>query len=210
MLSPTRINLINTRKSILIARKGHDLLKSKQQVLVREFLALLKESSKGRGQMQEALQSAYKALAMGIAYAGDLELQRTASAVKELAPVRIEQKNIMGVHIPEIEHSIVYTKIQERGYGVISASMATDDAHDSFVLALDAIIEAAKREQGLKRLVIAIEKVKRQVNALNYIRIPALMDQAKYISMRLEEIDRDNLSGLKHVKKRLKKSAEEE
>ena len=58
MLSPTRINLINTKKSIAIAEKGHELLKSKQQVLVREFLKLLKDSSKGRDQMQEALQSA--------------------------------------------------------------------------------------------------------------------------------------------------------
>ncbi len=207
MISPTRINLINTKKSIVIARKGHELLTSKQQVLVREFLKLLKDSTKGREQMQEAIQSAYKALSIGIAYVGDLEMERTASGVKELAPVKIEQRNIMGVKIPEIEHSSASAPIQERGYGVLSASMAADDVHDSFVLALDAIIETAKREQSLKRLVLAVEKVKRQVNALSYIRIPALEKQAKYISMRLEEIDRDTFSALKHVKKKLRESA---
>ena len=208
MLSPTRINLINTKKNIVIAKKGHDLLTSKQQVLVREFLKLLEDSSSDRAQMQEKLQSAYKALAIGIAYVGELEMERAASGVKELELMRIEQRNIMGVKIPEIEYSGNYTKIQERRYGTLSTSMATDDVQDSFTLALDAIIEVAKREQGLKRLVIAIEKVKRQVNALKYVRVPALESQSKYIAMRLEEIDRDTFSGLKHVKRRLRRSAE--
>ncbi len=210
MLSPTRINLINTKKNIVIAKKGHDLLTSKQQVLVREFLKLLEDSSADRAQMQEKLQSAYKALAIGIAYVGELELERTASGVKELELMKIEQRNIMGVKIPEIDYSSNYAKIQERRYGALSTSMATDDVQDSFTLALDAIIEVAKREQGLKRLVTAIEKVKRQVNALKYVRVPALEGQAKYIAMRLEELDRDTFSGLKHVKRRLRRSAEAE
>ncbi len=208
-VNPTRANLIGTKRGILAATKGHDLLTGKQQVLVREFLKLLKESSRGREQMQEVLQSAYKALAIGIAYVGDLELERIAREVKEPEPVRIKQRNIMGVGIPEITYSRIYTRLQERGYGVMSTSMAADDAHDSFVQALDAIIDVAKREQGLKRLVLAIEKVKRQVNALKYIRIPGLQSQAKYITMRLEEIDRDMFSELKHVKRRLKRAEAE-
>jgi V/A-type H+-transporting ATPase subunit D len=204
------MNLINTRKNIAIANKGHALLDSKKQVLVREFLTLLKDSSKGRAQMQDSLQSAYKALAIGLSYVGDLELERIANAVRESEPVKIEQKNIMGVRIPEIGYNPAFIKLQERGYAVLSSSTAADDAHDSFVQALDTIIDVAKREQGLKRLVIAIDRVKRQVNALEYVRIPALTKQAKYIRMRLEEIDRDTFSALKHVKKRLRKSAEGE
>ena len=39
-VNPTRINLINTRKGKVLARKGHDLLKRKREVLVIEFLKL--------------------------------------------------------------------------------------------------------------------------------------------------------------------------
>ena len=63
----------------------------------------------------------------------------------------------------------------------------------------------AQREQGLKRLVIEIEKTKRRVNALDYVVIPGLNSQSRYISMRLEELERDMFSALKHVKKRLAK-----
>ena len=64
----------------------------------------------------------------------------------------------------------------------------------------------AQREQGLKRIVLEVEKTKRRVNALDYIVIPNLNIQAKQISMRLEEIDRDAFSALKHVKKKLAKA----
>jgi ATP synthase subunit D. len=37
------------------------------------------------------------------------------------------------------------------------------------------------------------------------VRIPELNAQARYISMRLEEMDRDMFSALKHVKKKLAK-----
>ena len=209
MLSPTRINLINTKKSIAIARKGQELLTSKQQVLVREFLKLLKESSKGREQMQEALQSAYKALAIGIAYVGELELERTASGVKTPGADQDRAEKHNGREDPGDRAQRQSTpRSRSAVMGCMSASMAADDAHDSFIQALDTIIEVAKREQGLKRLVMAIEKVKRQVNALKYVRIPALNGQAKYIAIRLEELDRDTFSGLKHVKKKIRRLAE--
>ncbi|MDE1811051.1 MAG: V-type ATP synthase subunit D, partial [Candidatus Micrarchaeota archaeon] len=68
---------------------------------------------------------------------------------------------------------------------------------------LNTVVDVAKREQGIKRLVIEIDKVKRRVNALEYIVVPNLNKRKKYIAMRLEEIDRDMFSGLKHVKKKL-------
>ena len=40
-------------------------------------------------------------------------------------------------------------------------------------------------------------------NALDYRIIPGMIKQSKYIRMRLEEIDRDTFSALKHVKKKI-------
>ena len=50
---------------------------------------------------------------------------------------------------------------------------------------------------------LEIEETKRRVNALDYRIIPGMVNQSKYIRMRLEEIDRDMFSALKHVKKKL-------
>ena len=71
------------------------------------------------------------------------------------------------------------------------------------------MIEVAQREQGLRRLVMEIDKTKRRVNALDYIVIPRMKGQVKYISMRLDEMDRDTFSALKHIKKKIGKKAEQ-
>ena len=186
-----------------IAQRGYSLLKRKREVLVMEFLKLLKESTNDRNYLNEMLQRAYKNLAVASAYAGDFELEQVANYAKEPNPVVIAQKNIMGVKIPEIERSKEEIGILERGYGLLSTSTAIDDVAESFNDVLNTVVDVAKREQGIKRLVIEIDKVKRRVNALEYIVVPNLNRRKKYIAMRLEEIDRDMFSGLKHVKKKL-------
>lgn len=203
------MNLIRTRRQIGLAGRGHSLLKRKREVLVIEFLKLLKESTNDRGYLQEVLQRSYKTLAMASSYVGDFALDEAASYIKEPKPIKIEQKNIMGVRIPQIEHSKEAPAITERGYSLLSTSVAVDDVNESFNDVLNTIVDVAKREQGLKRLVLEVEKVKRRVNALEYVLLPNLVRQTKYISGRLEEIDRDTFSALKHVKKRLEKAQEE-
>ncbi|MGI0100897.1 MAG: V-type ATP synthase subunit D [Candidatus Micrarchaeaceae archaeon] len=203
MISPTRTNLINTRKSMRLASRGHDMLKRKREVLVVEFLRLLKESTNGREYLQQLLQEAYRSLAVASTYVGDFELETVSNYMSEPNRIKISRKNIMGVNIPEISNSDAATSIEGRGYSLISTSVAVDDVSESFDSVINSVIDLAKREQGLKRLVIEIEKVKRRVNALEYRMMPRLSRQSRYISMRLEELERDNFSALKHVKKRL-------
>ncbi len=206
--NPTRINLINTSKSMQIARKGHSILKRKREVLVVEFLKLLKDSTHDRSHMRSILEQAYETLTLSLVYAGDYELEYASSYIEEPKPIRIMMKDVMGVKVPSIERSEGLVPLPNRGYSVLSTSAAIDDTNEEFTRLFDAGIDLAKREQGLKRLVIEIEKVKRRVNALEYILIPRLNRQARYISMRLEEMDRDTFSALKHVKKRLQSNSE--
>jgi V/A-type H+/Na+-transporting ATPase subunit D len=204
-ITPTRMNLISTRRRTAMARRGYSILKKKREVLVLEFLKLLKSAGKDRETMYEVLQAAYKTLGTAYAYVGDLELEEAANQVKETEPIGLSVKNIMGVKVPEISKS---QPTPDAFLGMLSTSIAVDDINSSFKEAIDAIIDTAQREQGLKRIVLEVEKTKRRVNALDYIVIPRFRGQAKYISSRLEEIDRDTFSALKHVKKRLAKAEE--
>lgn len=200
------MNLIKTKRSVKLAKKGYSILKKKREVLVMEFLKLMKDSTHDRAYMQSKLDGAYAVLAKGLAYVGDFELGYAANYIPEPKPISIELKNIMGVEVPEIGHAVT-TGLA--GYSVLSTSAAVDDINQSFNEVLDAIIDLAKREQGMKRLVIEVEKVKRRVNALDYVIMPRMKRRARYISMRLEEIDRDTFAGLKHIKRKLQKSGEQ-
>jgi V/A-type H+-transporting ATPase subunit D len=197
------MNLINTRKGIVRAKKGYGILKKKREVLVLEFMKLVQQSTKDRTHLNELVQNGYRAVGMASTYVGNFELEEVAIHMKEAKPVGMNVKNIMGVKVPEI------TRNPDDGtglsYSLLSTNIAVDDIRNSFVNVINTMIEVAQREQGLRRLVMEIDKTKRRVNALDYIVIPRMKGQVKYISMRLDEMDRDTFSALKHIKKKLAK-----
>jgi V/A-type H+-transporting ATPase subunit D len=197
------MNLINTRKGIVRAKKGYGILKKKREVLVLEFMKLIQQSTKDRAHLNELVQNGYRAVGMASTYVGNFELEEVAIHMKEAKPVGMNVKNIMGVKVPEI------TRNPDDGaglsYSLLSTNIAVDDIRNAFVNVINTMIEVAQREQGLRRLVMEIDKTKRRVNALDYIVIPRMKGQVKYISMRLDEMDRDTFSALKHIKKKLQK-----
>jgi V/A-type H+-transporting ATPase subunit D len=205
-LNPTRINLINLKKRVAVARKGHGILKRKREVLVLEFLNMLRQSSGSRAKLNALIIESYKMVEMASTYVGNFELENVALHMQKTAPVRMQIKNVMGVKIPKIERQ--QSQAMETSL-LFSTSLAVDDISDTFTKAVDSIIEVAQREQGLRRLVLEIDKTKRRVNALDYKVIPGMQAQQRYIRMRLEEIDRDTFSALKHVKKKLARKKEE-
>ncbi|MEM3572555.1 MAG: V-type ATP synthase subunit D [Candidatus Micrarchaeaceae archaeon] len=201
-INPTRMNLINLRRRAAMANKGYGILKRKREVLVMEFLKMLKMSKNDINYLNAIMERAYKGVAIASAYVGNFELEEVAMHVEEAEPIKITVKNIMGVKVPEISGSGKQTAID---YNIISTDVAADDISSDFSNATNVMIDVAQREQGLKRLVIEIDKTKRRVNALQYVVIPNIRSRSKYIAVRLEEIDRDMFAALKHVKKRLAK-----
>ena len=205
-VNPTRINLINSKKEIRIAKKGHSLLTRKREVLVLEFMKLLEISGVDRKMLEDQLSRAYDVVAVSSAFVGDFRLNVAAANIPDSTSVMIQGKNVMGVKVPEIEMKEVEREGGEGYLSMVAGNASTDDISDSFADVKRALVEVVKREQGLRRLVLEIEKTKRRVNALEYVVIPRISKQARYISIRLEEIDRDTFSALKHVKKRLEKA----
>ena len=190
--NPTRMNLIITKKSIVLARKGHSLLKRKREALVIEFFSMLKESSSDRERLQEMLQAAYKTTMLASTFAGDFELEQASLYVSDASGVNVGVKNVMGVKIPEIQN---VQKVQ-RPQALFQMSTAVSDVSNAFSGVKEMIIDTAKREQSLRRLILEIDKVKRRVNALEYILLPRLKKESAYISFRLEEMERDMFSAL--------------
>ncbi|MFZ3062651.1 MAG: V-type ATP synthase subunit D, partial [Actinomycetota bacterium] len=82
-------------------------------------------------------------------------------------------------------------------------SSRIEETAEDFEKVVDAIIEVAGIETKLKRLGEEIQATRRRVNALDYIVVPNLKDQVKYISMYLEERAREDLFRLKRVKRAL-------
>ncbi|MCR4368684.1 MAG: V-type ATP synthase subunit D [archaeon] len=199
----TRLELIETRNKIRLAENGHKLLKQKRDVLVLEFFKILKEAKDLRSELNSRMSDAYFALGMAQAYHGFLEVENISLGIKKASNVQVESKNIMGVHIPSIKGEYVSKGASERGYSIQGTSAKIDEAATAFEKSLEIIIKLAETENALKKLIKEIEKTKRRVNALDYIMIPNLKNSAKYIVMRLEEMEREQFISLKTIKAKL-------
>lgn len=205
---PTRMELIKAKARIKLAKNGHKLLKQKRDALILEFFKILKKAQDLRTELNESMTKAYSSMAIAQAYHGIADIEGAALSVKKISGVNIEVRNIMGVKIPRIEAVQSERGLLKRGYSVLGTSAKIDEAADNFEKATDLILKVAETENAIRKLIREIEKTKRRVNALEFVLIPRIEGQAKLISFRLEEMDRDSFVMLKTIKRKLKKGAE--
>ena len=199
-VKPTRSELIATRKRIKLSISGHKLLKMKRDGLIIEFFELLPKVKDMRSQLVELYTIADKKLAVAMVADGKSALKSAANCRQTPPQVELSENNIMGVVVPQIKVYTIQKSIEERGYGLIGTSVRIDESVHAFEKLAEKVLEAAELETTMKKLLDEIESTKRRVNALEFKVIPNLEEIASYITLRLEELERENVFRLKRIK----------
>lgn len=200
-VNPTRMELMKKNAQIRLAEQGKDLLKEKMDALIREFLFIMKSVSKSREELEDLSEDARRSLLAAKAVDDSVALNSASFATKRQVNLEIKGKNIMGVPVPIIEKRSVTRSICERGYSILGVSGRIDEVAEIFEHEINLIIGLAETETALRRLGGEIQMTRRRVNALEQVLIPELKEQAKYISITIEEREREDLFRLKKVKK---------
>ena len=199
-VKPTRSELIATRRRIKLSISGHKLLKMKRDGLIIEFFELLPKVKDMLSQLVELYTAADKRLAVAMVADGKSALKSAANCRQTPPQVELSENNIMGVVVPQIQVSTIEKSVEERGYGLIGTSVRIDESVHAFEKLAEKVLEAAELETTMKKLLDEIESTKRRVNALEFKVIPNLEDIASYITLRLEELERENVFRLKRIK----------
>ena len=199
-VKPTRMELIETKRKIKLSKSGYKLLKMKRDGLIMEFFELLPKVKDLRSQLSALYSDAMEKLAIAVAADGKTALESAANCLNKAPEVELSSKNIMGVVVPSVEVTAVEKSLEDRGYGLMGTSIRVDEAVHAFEKLSEMIILAAEGETTMKKLLDEIESTKRRVNALEFKVIPNLEEVAKYISFRLEELERESIFGLKRIK----------
>ena len=200
-IRPTRIELIKLRKRIKLSKRGLDLLKMKRSALVMEFLKLAAEIRGLRENLRKDVEEALNSMINAEIASGMMTIERIAYMSGE-SNVGIKPKNVMGVRIPVL--NIDYEKaVLSEQYRALSVQIPVDEAISKFEKLFKSLINVAEKENSMRRLLHEIDRTKRRSNAIENILIPNLNAQAKYIRMRLDEMERDTFTTLKIVKKKI-------
>ncbi len=201
-VSPTRMNLLIKRRQIKIAQQGASLLKNKRDALMAEFMGLLKPLLEDRRALDRQLREALVFLAKAMGVDGPETLVSLALASPKQPAIRIEERKIWGVKLPEIEAQNMVRSPMTRGYSPFSVSARVDMTTEAFEKVLDLILKMAPREIRLKKLGAEIKKTTRRVNALEQKLIPELKSQVAFIRQVLEDREREDKFRMKRLKGR--------
>ena len=199
-VKPTRSELIALKKRIKLSERGYKLLKMKRDGLILEFFKVLAEAKDLKNELAEKYARAQEMIAIAETVEGTIGVKAAAMAASENPEIDLKSKNIMGVVVPMIESKSVKKTLNDRGYGVIGTSAAIDEAAEAFEDLVECIILSAELETTMKRLLDEIEGTKRRVNALEFKVIPEQVEARNFIKMRLDEMEREELTRLKRTK----------
>ena len=205
-IQPTRFELLEVNKKITLTINGHKILKLKRDGLILEFFKILEESKGIRGEIATRYAEAMEKIAIADSVDGVLAVRSAALAITSAPKIELFTRNLMGVVVPEIESTTIRTAPEDRGYGLLGTSPHIDLATSSFQRLVETVVKAAELETTMRRLLEEIERTKRRVNALEFKVLPDLVDKKRFIEMRLEEMERDNIFRLKRIKGKTKEA----
>ncbi|TYQ14986.1 UNVERIFIED_CONTAM: V/A-type H+-transporting ATPase subunit D [Acetivibrio alkalicellulosi] len=200
-VNPTRMELTRLKKRLKVARRGHKLLKDKRDELMKKFLDLVRKNKELREKVEEMLIKVHQNFLIARAVMSSESLEGALMFPKQGITLEVSTKNIMSVDVPVLDFK---TSSEDQSdiypYGFASTSGELDSAIGTLAQVLPSMLELAQMEKSSQLLAQEIEKTRRRVNALEYVLIPQLTETIKFITMKLDENERGNLTRLMKVK----------
>ncbi len=196
-VNATRMELLRLKRRLDLAKRGHKLLKDKQDELMRQLRNMIDEVKDSRLTIEREFQSILRNFIMAKAKMGPGQTEEALYMPTKKISVTVEEKNLMSVKVPvykrEVEGNII-------PYGYLNTSGSMDQALISFDKFLEQLLNLAEKEKTVQLLADEIQETRRRVNALEYKLIPEFEKNIKYISMKLEENEMANTVRLMKLK----------
>ena len=187
-VTPTRMVLNQIKGRLKTATRGHKMLKDKRDELMRQFMDVISRNKELRIRVEQGLTEAFGALTVAGAVMSPEMLEQALMYPRQSVELDVKFKSTMSVRVPQYSFT---TKNADPGeiypYGFAQTSAELDAAMESISRVFADMLELAQVEKTMHLLADEIEKTRRRVNALEYVMIPEMQENIKYISMKLAE-----------------------
>jgi len=208
-VNPTRMELTRLKGRLRTAVRGHKLLKDKRDELMKQFLDVVRENRALRRKVEEGLERANAGLSAAGAVMSPQMLEQALMYPKASVALEMGFQNVMSVNVP-VYHFKTAGGNAGAPYGFAATSGELDDAVETLNEVFRDMLKLAEVEKTSQLLAQEIEKTRRRVNALEYVKIPQMQEAIKYITMKLDENERSSTIRLMKVKDMILKESLEE
>ena len=193
-VNPNRMELLRLRRRLVLAERGHKLLKDKLEEIMRRFLELVRRLYDLQEEVSLKLEKIFLSFSLVRAQNSRKELERLIPEGKLLLAAKRER--IFNLSIPSFE----IEEIEVSDYDLFNTESELDIGLKKTQELLKDLMEMARLWKTAELLSREIEATRRRVNALEHILIPSIKETVSYISDRLEEMERSYQVQLMRVK----------
>lgn len=202
-VNPTRMELTRIKRRLVTARRGHKLLKDKRDEMVRQFILLVRENRALRQEVERELSAALNSFALARSVTEPELMEEALLYPARNIAIDMTTRSILSVRVPSIRVREETMRETTLSYGLAETSAQLDGAIAGLAELLPKLIQLAEVEKSCDLLADEIEKTRRRVNALEYVMIPQFEETIRFITMKLDENERGNLTRLMKTKEML-------
>ncbi|MGI6595778.1 MAG: V-type ATP synthase subunit D [Candidatus Ratteibacteria bacterium] len=193
-VNPNRMVLLKLKKRLLLAKRGHKLLKNKEEQILIEFRSLISNVREERKSIENDLLKFYEDI---LKMKGLLDENIWKSFIEQdhfKTTFTEKTKRVFNIPITEITMLLKDKTLPDY----------TLSPYHQYILergreVMEKLLNLAFLENKLISFATEIERTRRRVNALEYVLIPNIEETVKFITFKLNESERSSLVMLKHI-----------
>lgn len=193
-VNPNRMELLRLRKRLVLAERGHKLLKDKLEEIMSRFLAIMRQLTELQEKISNKLDKVFLSFALVRARSSQADLEKLIPEGNLI--VHPEKVKIFNLAIPRFELKEQVTA----DYDLLDTESELDIGIKKMREVMEDLMEFARLWKAIELLAREIDVTRRRVNALEHILIPNIKETIKYISSRLDEMERSFQVQLMRVK----------
>jgi len=193
-VNPNRMELLRLRKRLVLAERGHKLLKDKLEEIMRRFLEIMRRLHDLQGDVSRKLDKVFLSFAL-------VRCRNSLEELEELLPdgeliLDPTEERVFNLSIPKF--AIKEWTVSD--YDLLNTESELDIGVKKMKELFDDLMEMARLWKAVELLSSEIEVTRRRVNALEHNLIPNIKETIRYISGRLEDMERSYQVQLMRVK----------
>lgn len=200
-VAPTRMNLGVFKLKAVAAKKGYDLLKSKADALKARFRDICKVIYDTKVGMADESGDCFFSLTQAEYASGNFRNKVLENNMSASVRLHSRTDNVAGVKLPVFSQYDTGVELSDN-IGLVAGGRKIVACREKFGEYLKALVKIASLQTSFLAMDEALKVTNRRVNALENVTIPKISKVIDYINRELDELEREDFTRLKLVKKK--------